>query len=409
MGSKEVNFTIIMKAFSNLFMKYYQEKKDFFSVIIKNNKDNVLFCKNTPDLSDFVLKSLIVILIISLIWLVYDIFYNVYMYFQLSIFLYFKNDKRLIDSPLFKQISHIYYFNDYLSFDYLFVLFATTPLFILLKLYIMEKENNGISVFTYTKILNYAIMIVAVIYFILIYKNIANLGARINTINNIIYNNINSDFIYSEKFCNYLNKKNEYDYKFIYGKCNDLNNNISIAKLYNYIRKIMIDISQNVAPIQNINIETFKTLRDKNGKLYKDKIISALFTYQLIKYYMDNDLHEEAKNFFSTFNLLYLHKSTNILRTRINPILYLRYDDLIIFNKLYEYNPQMEASFGGNKDLYNYVYKEYNNIQNNVQNIVIDIYNICSYKLISIYVYYFILFLILLILVSIYIYYNLKL
>jgi hypothetical protein len=124
---------------------------------------------------------------------------------------------------------------------------------------------------------------------------------------------------------------------------------------------------------------------------------------------MDNDLHEEAKNFFSTFNLLYLHKSTNILRTRINPILYLRYDDLIIFNKLYEYNPQMEASFGGNKDLYNYVYKEYNNIQNNVQNIVIDIYNICSYKLISIYVYYFILFLILLILVSIYIYYNLKL
>jgi len=409
MSGKELNFTLIMNAFSNLFMKYYNEKKDFFSTIIKNNEDNAMFCKTTPKLSDYVLKSLIVILIISLIWLIYDIINNVYNYFQLSIFLYFRNDKRLIDSPLFKQISNIYYVNDYLSVDYTFLLFALTPPFILFKLYIMEKENNGISVFNYTKILNYAIIIVAIIYFIIIYRNITNLGKRIHTINNIIYNNINSDFIYSEKFCNYLNKKDEYDYNFIYGKCNNLNNNIGISKLYDYIQKIIIDISQNVAPIQNINIEKFKTLRDKNGKLYKDKIISAFFTYQLIKYYMDNDLHEEAKDFFSTFNLLYLEKIPNIMRTRINPILYLRYDDLIIFNKPYEYNSQMEASFGGNKDIYNYIYKEYNSIQNNVQNIVIDIYNICSYKMLSIYVYYFIIFIILLILVSIYIYYNLKL
>ena len=121
---------------------------------------------------------------------------------------------------------------------------------------------------------------------------------------------------------------------------------------------------------------------------------------------MDNDLHEEAKNFFSAFNLLYLQKTTNIMRTRINPVLYLRYDDLIIFNKMLDYNLQMENSFGGNKDLYNYVYKEYNAIQNNVQNIVIDIYNICSYKLISIYVYYFIIFIILIMLVLYYIYNN---
>jgi hypothetical protein len=383
MSNRYYNYSLIINALSNLFKIYYNEKKDFFANIIKNNKYNALFCKLHPLLSEYVLKGLIYILIISLLWLLYDILYNVYLYFKLSIYLYFKNDKRLIDSPLFKQITHIYYFNDYFSIDYMFFLFATTPLFILLKLYVMELENNGVSVFNYTKILNYAIMIVAVIYYILIYRNISNLGKRINTINNIIYNNINSDFIYSQKFCNYLNKHNDYDYDFIYGKCNDLNKNIGISKLYNYIQKEILDITQTIAPIQNITIDKFKELRDKNGKLYKDKLISALFTYQIIKYYMDNDLHEEAKDFFSTFNLLYLNKTTNIMRTRINPILYLRYDDLIIFNKLYEYNENMETSFGGNKDLYNYVYKEYNIIQNNVQNIVIDIYNICSYKLYS--------------------------
>jgi len=385
--------------------KYYNSKKEFFNNVIEINKGKPLFCEN-PFLSEYTLKGLILLLIISVVWLVYDIIMNVYHYFQLSIFLYFKNDKRLIDSPLFKQIQNIYYFNDYLSFDYMFLLFATTPIFILIKLYFLERGMEESGYFNLTKILNYAIMIVGIIYFILIYKNISNLGKRINTINNLIYNNINTDFINSEKFCNYLNKNNEYDYDFIYGKCNDLNKNIGISKLYNYIKKITIDITQNVAPIQNITIERFKELKDKNGKLYKDKIISALFTYQLIKYYMDNDLHEEAKDFFSTFNLLFLQKTSNVMRTRINPILYLRYDDLIIFNKMFDYNTQMENSFGGNKDIYNYIYKEYNVIQNNVQNIVIDIYNICSYKLISIYVYYFIIFIVLIILVLYYIYNN---
>ena len=400
-----MNTNYLDNFFLKLLQKYYSDKTNFFNEVIRLNKGKSLFCDN-PTLSEYTLIGLIIILVISVVWLVYDIIVNVYHYLQLSMYLYFKNDKRLIDSPLFKQIQNIYYFNDYFSIDFMFLLFVTTPLFVLLKLYLLEKNMSDKSNFNLTKILNYAILFVGIIYFIIIYKNISNLGKRVNTINNLIYNNVNSDFINSEKFCNYLNKNSDYDYDFIYGKCNNLNNNIGISKLYNYIKKITIDITQTIAPIQNITIERFKELKDKNGKLYKDKIISAFFTYQLIKYYMDNDLHEEAKNFFSAFNLLYLQKTTNIMRTRINPVLYLRYDDLIIFNKMLDYNLQMENSFGGNKDLYNYVYKEYNAIQNNVQNIVIDIYNICSYKLISIYVYYFIIFIILIMLVLYYIYNN---
>ena len=206
-----------------------------------------------------------------------------------------------------------------------------------------------------------------------------------------------------------LLKKSVYDYDFKYGKCNDISKNISINKLYNYIKKQTLDISQNVAPIINITVDNFKLLKDKNGVLYKDKIISAFFTFQLIKYYIDNDLEDEAKDFFSTFNLLYLQHTGNFLRTRINPILYLRHDQLIINERILEYDSNMSISFSDNKDIYNYVYKEYNSIQTNVQNIVIDIYNICSYKLLSIYVYYIIIFVIFVLIVIYYIYSHIKL
>ena len=224
----------------------------------------------------------------------------------MSSFLVVKSNPRLDDNPLFIQVKKLTYFNDYFSIDLLFLIFATTPIFILIKLWIleygvrdMEKYNNT---FIYTKWYCYLVMIIAVIYYLIVYKNITALGTRVNVINTVIYNNINADFINSEKICNYLKKKSEYDYEFIYGKCNDIRNNISINKLYTYIKKLTLEIQQNIAPIGNISIEKFKTLKDKNGKLYKDKIISAFFTFQLVKYFIDNDLIEEAIDFFSTFN-----------------------------------------------------------------------------------------------------------
>jgi hypothetical protein len=48
---------------------------------------------------------------------------------------------------------------------------------------------------------------------------------------------------------------------------------------------------------------------------------------------------------------------------------------------------------------------EYNKIQNQIQNIVVDVYDICNTKLISVYVYYFLLLIIIIILIIFY-YYN---
>lgn len=400
------SFFVYLEPIERLFKNYYYEKTIYFNKIIKIVEESKYFCGGNKKFNQFSIYALILLFIITVLWLVYDIIKNTYSYFQQTAYFYFKKDKRLYDSPLFKQITNIYYINEYLTIDFMFLLFISTPIFILLKILLFETISGEKGKFYYTQVLNWVILITGIIYFIFVYVNLANLGVRINTINKLIYNNINNDFIYNQKFCNYLNKKDEYDYNFIYGKCNELTNSISISKLYSYVRNNILEIGQNIAPINNITVESFKKLKDKNGVLYKDKIISAFFTYQLIKYYIDNDLEDEAKDFFSAFNLIYLKNSGNYLKTRINPILYLRFNDIMLFNKIIEYNTEMENSFGGNKDIYNYIYREYNIIQTNVQNHVVEIYNICSYKLISVYMYYLFIFVIFVILVGLYIYYH---
>lgn len=397
---------LIMDKIRYLVVKYYQEKKGFYDYTInKHNRGEGIFCKEPRVLGEYILNIVFFLLFFSFFWLFVDTIYNLYIYLKLTLFTYIRENPRLLDSPLFIQVKKLYYLNDYFSIDLFFLIFVTTPIFILIKLWILEKANGDYKQFTYTKIYCYLIMIVGLLYYFIIYKNITALGKRMNFANNIIYDNINADFINSQKICNYLNKRSEFDYDFVYGKCNDIKSNISITKLYKYIKSVTDDIQQNIAPMSNITIEKFKTLKDKKGKLYKDKIISALFTFQIIKYYIDNDLTEEAKDFFAAYNIIYLNK-ISVVRQKINPILYLRFDDIMIFNKNYEYNLRMAESFGDNKDIYNYIYSEFGRIQNNIQNLVVDIFNIVSYKLISIYAYYFIMFIILVILLIIYIYNN---
>jgi len=399
-------FQIIIAKIIYLAKTYYNNKKAFYDDIIdKNNRGDGIFCKEPRMLGEYILKIVFFLLLFSIFWLLVDTMYNLYIYLKLTLFSYIKENPRLIDSPLFIQVKKLYYFNDYFSIDLFFLLFVTTPIFILIKLWILEKAKGEYNHFNYLKVYCFLIMAIGLLYYLMVYKNITALGKRMNYVNNVIYNNINADFINSQKICNYLNKRSDFDYDFIYGKCNDIKSNMSISKLYNYIKTVTNDIQQNIAPMANISIEKFKTLKDKNGKLYKDKIISALFTFQIIKYYIDNDLVDEAKDFFAAYNIIYFNK-INVVRQKINPILYLRFDDIMFFTKNYDYNERMAESFGDNKDIYNYIYSEFSRIQNNVQNVVVDIFNIVSYKLISVYAYYFVMFIILVILLIIYIYNN---
>jgi hypothetical protein len=364
-----------------------------------------MFCNDIRIINDAIILSLWLFLILSLLWMGYEIFKNISLYFKLSSYRYFKNgNPKFADSPSFRQLENMFYLNNYFSIDFILLTYVSTAIFVVIKLYIFNKILRDKDLhFRYIILFCYLSIIIAIIYYILNYVYITNIGKGLNSINRIFYTNINSEFINNKKICNYLNKKNEFDNKFIYGKCNDLKHNISVNRLYEYIQSIFDDISRNHTPSNNLKNNKFKTLVDKNGILYKDKIISALFTFQILKYFVDNDLLEEAKDFFSAFNMIYT-PNIQILKKKINPILYLKIDNLMIFDNNYQFEGSLRESFYGNKEIFEFIKMEYNKIQNQIQKIVIDIYDICNSKLMSIYVYYFILFIVIIILLIIHFY-----
>jgi len=403
--NKEINEKI--KIFFDELKNNYNENSNYFKDVIDKNKKNPLYCPEFIIISEWIIYSIILFFIISIIWLIYDVIRIVYIYTYYKTYYIFKDNKRLLDDPLFHQINDFIYYNDYISYDINLFWFIITIIFLLIKIQIFETISDKKDNFRMLKYFCYLSIILLIIYYLVNYKQIIRLGKAINISNRIIYNNINVDFINSQKICNYLYKKNEMDYKFVYGKCNDVDDNIGINKLYDYIKTIIDDIEFNIAPINNIDINKFKTLTDKNGKLYKDKIISALFTYQLLKYFIDNDLIEEAKDFFSAFNIIY---SPNIylLRKKINPLIFLRDNNILVFDNIYEYNSKMKYALNNNKNIYNYLYAEYTKRQNIIQDIVVEIFNICKYKFFSVYNYYFGIFIIFIILLIFYYYYLKK-
>ena len=383
---------------------YYKNKIDFIEKAKKNNK----WCSNNGDpnvkynIHEMIVVLVSIIVVILVIYVILTSTQKTFEYAKANFYLNFKTQIKLIDNPKYKQIENLYYLNDYFTIDTGLLLFLIVAVVLLILISKLEDLAFVYTEFTYIKILCYCIIVFGIIYYFINYIYISDLGRKINILNRVIYKNINIDFLNSEKICNYLNKKNEYDYNFKYGKCNDIKNNFNSQKLYNYIKKQMIEIENSIAPINNIDIQKFKVLKDKNGVLYKDKIIKAIFTFQLIKYFLDNDLIDEAKDLFSTYNLLML--SNTILKKQINPFLYLTEQNLMVFNNQFQYNFQIQTSFFHNKDIYNYIYKEFNEIQNNIQSIILDVYNICSYKLITIDIYYSVIFIIILILVGFYVY-----
>jgi hypothetical protein len=380
--------------------------KELIQIFTDSLKKEPMFCADIKIINDTILFVLWLFLVSSLLWMLYEIFKHLYLYFKLTSYRYFKEGgSKFADNPYFKQLENMFYLNNYFSIDFIFITYISTVIFVIVKLYIFHKINNNKNIhFRYIIFFCYISIFLGIIYYVLNYLNITNVGNALNAINRIFYRNINNDFINTKKICNYLDKKNEFDKNFVYGKCNDLKNNISVNRLYEYIKTNFDDITRNVSPTKNMKISQFKTLADKNGILYKDKIVSALFTYQILKYFVDNDLLDEAKDFFSAFNMIYT-PNINIIKKKVNPILYFKLDNFMLFDYLFQFEGELKDSFYGNKEIFEFIKLEYNKIQNQIQKIVVDIYDICTTKLISIYVYYFSLFIIMIILIIFHQYY----
>jgi len=395
--SKEDKFNFIINLIKNSISELIKIYLDTF-------KKEAFVCSDIRIINDAIITVLWLFLIASLLWMGYEIYYNIYLYFKLTSYRYFKeNTLKFADSPLFKQLENMFYLNDYFSIDYVLLTFVLTAIFVVFKLYIFDSILNDNDLhFRYLILFCYISVLFAFIYYVMNYTSIIKVGKELNAINRIFYTNINANFINNKKICNYLDKKNDFDNNFVYGKCNDLKYNISINRLYEYIKLIFDEIIRNYS---NINVSKFKTLADKNGVLYKDKIISALFTFQILKYFVDNNLTEEAKDFFSAFNMIYT-PNIQIIKKKVNPILYLNINELMISDtSMYKFEGELKESFYDNKEVFEFVKMEYNKIQNQIQNIVVDVYDICNTKLISVYVYYFLLLIIIIILIIFY-YYN---
>ena len=371
--------------------KYFGEKKEFFFAMFKlleikaienAEKSSVKFetCQMFYKLYYYVIFLVFIILII---WIVYYTLHLNSMALSYNIGLLFKDQIKLKDILAFKQIDNLIYITDNFSFDYVLFFYIFLVILILGIAYYFNSIINIPEVFKEFNLLLpllVLIVLIGVFYFFYNYTFLNLLSKRANTLKNLFYDNINIEFITNQKLCNYAEKKDKFDDYFIINKCNDIKSNFNLKKLFAYLTDVINEIYNQD---NEITLEKFKTLQDKNGVLYKDKLSSAFFTFVLIRYYIDNNLAEDAKELFSTNNL-------NSPLTRINPILSLNYDSLMFAssNGLTYDMPQMQRAFNNNKDIYNYVYNDFYNNNSQIQEFIVDIYNICKYKMISVYDYY---------------------
>jgi hypothetical protein len=371
------------------FYKYFGEKREFILEMIKLFNDKALTdakddttgrCELINKIYYYVLFTIFILLIV---WILYDTIKKNYRSLSYKIGLFMKDQIKLRDMLEFKQIENIIYFTDNFSLNIDLVIYL---LLILLILYIAYRYQYVFEFKQVYKEFNMfipvliTILILGIIYFIYNYTFLNLLSRRTHNLKDVIYKNINIEFINNHNICNYIQKKDKFDDYFEYGKCNDIKYNFNQNKLYTYINDVINEIYNSD---NDITLEKFKSLKDKNGVLYKNKLSSAFYTFILIRYYIDNNLLDDAKELFSTYNLM-------SFLPRINPVLSLNYDSLIFSssNSLNFETAKMKKAFNNNRDIYNYVYNDFYNNNSTVQELIIDIYNICKYKMISLYDYY---------------------
>ena len=121
-------------------------KDEGYNIILLLTKalEKAHFCKEIKVISDLTIFILWLFLVSSLIWMIYEIFKNIYQYFKLTSYRYFKDgNPTFADSPSFKQLENMFYFNDFFSIDFIFITFVITAIFVVVKLYIFKKLLNN--------------------------------------------------------------------------------------------------------------------------------------------------------------------------------------------------------------------------------------------------------------------------
>lgn len=359
-----------------LISKYLKKKIELYNIIY-NNPNNI--CNK---IINFIILTYMFFCIIYVFIIIIN-GSNSYLYYNLTNA--FRNNPSIVVYPEYKQIIDLYYINDWFSLDTNLILIFFLIITFFISVYklkttindIYENLNNIIPLFLFT-------LLLLSIYYIYNYNNLNKLSININSMKELIYNNINIEFL-KKGVCKY-DKENI---------CNNINLNYN-NNIYKYIYDILEEINLN-QDTTVMNVNDFKKLIDKNGVNYYNKILKAFYTNNLIKYYIKNNLFNEGIKFFSIDNLI---------NHNINPFLYLKINDLSLLQSNYNFDDKMKKSFFDNNLLFFAILKDYYELEYNTTNLITNIYNFCKFKIYTIYISYSIICMIIFILISLYIYNN---
>lgn len=359
-----------------IFTRIYNNEKNFFLGIQE-------FDKNSD--AKYCLLIIIISMYLVIIFAIYEFNIMKFISYLKNLFLNsLRINSPLINYPEYAQISNLFYINNNISFNIsALIYFKFLFIIILTIIYIMYAysdfyENEPMTYITIWSSIGAFLML---IYLFINYNATVNLSNKNNLMMNLLYSHINFEYLDKSNICNYFNAPESNSNKsFISGKCNDLNYHNSI--LYSYIKKIIGEITSTYSiDIANVTLDEFKTYVDANGISYYNKIIDIIFTNTLLNYFIRNNLINEAEEFFSDDNLN--NKNTNFLTKflyggQINPINYIIFNDLSILESNYKYD---NFKLIMPKILFYNIIQDYNKLQDNVSNLIIDIINICQYKL----------------------------
>ena len=398
MNYKEL-YDIIIKPLIDIIINYFSNKIIFLNNFNELIKKYEKLDKKCGFIKKILYYLLLFIFFISILWIITDIIIKNSYLLKSTFARLFKSQLLFSDIPEFYQLKNIIYITENISFDYHIILFVSILIIIYAIYYYLNIDLNNIFESEFNLLILFLLIsiIIGIIYYIYNSYNIIVLSNKSNIITTKIYDNINKDFINTTKIFNYDEEKINGD--FVKGKCNDLKYNFTTSKFFYYISNTINEM-YSISKLNSISLDKFLTLKNNNDILYKDLLISSFFTYTFIKYYVDNNLYDNAKDIFSKSNL-----DTYFYKYRSNPLLDFSYDSILFNptnNDLNFNNPLMKEAFNNNKEIYYYVYNEYYELCNNIQNNIVDIYNICNNKSICMYYYYFIVGIIMIIIIIYY-------
>lgn len=390
MVDNNTNNTEIIKKILKIFTiigDYFQKKTSLFNYLLDQSKYRI---ELRGICSIIVCVSLIISIYLALIYIIYLNFGNVLYASYYNISNNFRNNPSAFYYPEFYQITDLWYITDSFSINWSLFIYAFLIIKIIAFIYIIAYNmlDSGYihKSFDYIIPLFFIILVMILYYMFHNFSYINTLSLKVHKLLNGIYLNINADFL-NAKICNYLKPKYDTDLDFTYGQCNNFVENFSYNSFCDYLKvlvdELKINADTSTKPFNDFKINDIKKIVDKNGINIYDKIVDTFFTYALIRYFVDNNMIEEGKEFFSLYNITNTNYLDKLFKNRINPFSYFKLNKLNILNYTFTLDNKMQTALDDREKLFYSILKDYYKIENSLSNIIIDIYNICKYKMIS--------------------------